>query len=186
MKVKKLEIFQNKMGLKDCTWSSLNALSNETPVSHPFLGESFSHFQPSGVIRNRAFAVVGRLFWSGVHLANRRWFVFIGKNSWQEMLYFFRGGDRLKPASILTVNSCTYFVTSFNEQNCVEIVKCELWLWFISESVTNLISLSKSRIGGWWCHICLNVSTKSTFEEWKCFLGCGKLQSFKLKCQVRK
>ena len=40
-KVKKLENFQNKMGLKGCRWSSLNAPGTETPQSHPYweLGE---------------------------------------------------------------------------------------------------------------------------------------------------
>ena len=32
MKVKKLKKFQNKMGLKGCKWSSLNAPGTETPV----------------------------------------------------------------------------------------------------------------------------------------------------------
>ena len=41
MKVKKLETFQNKMGLKACKWSSLNAPGTETPQSYPYweLGE---------------------------------------------------------------------------------------------------------------------------------------------------
>ena len=41
MKVNKLEKFQNKMGLKGCKWSSLNAPGTETPQSHPYweLGE---------------------------------------------------------------------------------------------------------------------------------------------------
>ena len=41
MKVKKLKIFQDKMGLKGCKWSSLNAPGTETPQSHPYwvLGE---------------------------------------------------------------------------------------------------------------------------------------------------
>ena len=41
MKVKKLEKFQNKMGLKGCNWSSLNAPGTETPQCHPYweLGE---------------------------------------------------------------------------------------------------------------------------------------------------
>ena len=38
MKEKKFEIFQNKMGLKGCKWSSLNAPGTETPVSYLFLG----------------------------------------------------------------------------------------------------------------------------------------------------
>ena len=38
MKVEKLEIFQNKVGLKGCNWSNLNAPGTETPVSHPFVG----------------------------------------------------------------------------------------------------------------------------------------------------
>ena len=36
MKVKKLEKFQNKMGLKDCKWSSLKAPGTETPQSYPY------------------------------------------------------------------------------------------------------------------------------------------------------
>ena len=31
----KLEIFQNKIGFKDCEWSSLNAPGTETPLSYP-------------------------------------------------------------------------------------------------------------------------------------------------------
>ena len=37
MKVEKLEKFQNKMGLKACKWSSLNAQGIETPLSYPYL-----------------------------------------------------------------------------------------------------------------------------------------------------
>ena len=37
MKVKELENFQNKMGLKDCKWSSLNGPGTQVPMSHPFL-----------------------------------------------------------------------------------------------------------------------------------------------------
>ena len=37
MKVRKRENCQNKMGLKGCKWSSLNAQGTETPLSHPFL-----------------------------------------------------------------------------------------------------------------------------------------------------
>ena len=37
MKVKKLEKFQNKMGLMDCKWSSLNAPGIENLLSHPIL-----------------------------------------------------------------------------------------------------------------------------------------------------
>ena len=36
MKVKKLEKVQNKMGLKDCKWSSLKAPGTETPQSYPY------------------------------------------------------------------------------------------------------------------------------------------------------
>ena len=41
MKVRMLEKFLNKMGLKACKWSSLNASGIETPQSHPYweLGE---------------------------------------------------------------------------------------------------------------------------------------------------
>ena len=35
MKVKKFKFLQNKMGLKGCKWSSLNAVGTETPQSHP-------------------------------------------------------------------------------------------------------------------------------------------------------
>ena len=35
MKVRKLEKFQNKMELKGCKWSSLNAKGTEGPLSHP-------------------------------------------------------------------------------------------------------------------------------------------------------
>ena len=57
MKVKKLEKFQNKMGLKDCKWSSLNAPGTQTPVSFQWLDDShfpFSSLPLSGVIRIRA------------------------------------------------------------------------------------------------------------------------------------
>ena len=37
MKVKKLEKFCNKSGLKACKWSSLNAQGTQTPLSHPIL-----------------------------------------------------------------------------------------------------------------------------------------------------
>ena len=37
MKVKKMEIFQNKVGLMGCKWSSLNAPGIETHLSHPTL-----------------------------------------------------------------------------------------------------------------------------------------------------
>ena len=36
MKVKELENSQNKSGLKDCKWSSLNASGTETPQSYPY------------------------------------------------------------------------------------------------------------------------------------------------------
>ena len=54
MKVKELEKFQNKMGLKGCKWSSLNAPGTENSLSHPILKLDefpFSHYWPSGVIR---------------------------------------------------------------------------------------------------------------------------------------
>ena len=38
MKVKKMEIFQNKRGLKGCKWPSLNAPGTEHPLPHPLLG----------------------------------------------------------------------------------------------------------------------------------------------------
>ena len=57
MKVKKLEIFQNKIGLKGCKWSSLKATGTETPLPHPFLRESL-------VLRARPslFELCGRRF----------------------------------------------------------------------------------------------------------------------------
>ena len=54
MKVKKMENFWNKRGLKGCRWSSLNAPGTEHPLSHPLLGLEefpFPHYWPSGVIR---------------------------------------------------------------------------------------------------------------------------------------
>ena len=44
IKVKKIENCQNKMGLKGCKWSSLNAPGTQTPLSHPFLELDFSLF----------------------------------------------------------------------------------------------------------------------------------------------
>ena len=41
MKVKKMENFQNKRGLKGCKWSSLNVPGTENPLSHPLLEFSF-------------------------------------------------------------------------------------------------------------------------------------------------
>ena len=43
-KVKQIEHFQNKMGLKDCKWSSLNAPGTQTPLSHSFLDLEISLF----------------------------------------------------------------------------------------------------------------------------------------------
>ena len=37
IKVKQIENFQNKMGLKGCKWSSLNAPGTQTPLSHSVL-----------------------------------------------------------------------------------------------------------------------------------------------------
>ena len=37
IKMKQIENFQNKMGLKCCNWSSLNAPGTESPLSHPIL-----------------------------------------------------------------------------------------------------------------------------------------------------
>ena len=37
IKVKQIEIFQNKMSLKGCKWSSLNAPGTQIPLSHSFL-----------------------------------------------------------------------------------------------------------------------------------------------------
>ena len=38
MNVKKMENFKNKMGLKECKWSSLNAQGTENPLPHSLLG----------------------------------------------------------------------------------------------------------------------------------------------------
>ena len=54
MKVKKFEISQNKIGLKGCNWSSLNAPGTQTHQNHLHwkLEEfPFSHYWRSGVIR---------------------------------------------------------------------------------------------------------------------------------------
>ena len=37
MKVKEWKNFQNKRGLKGCTWSSMHAQGTENPLSHPIL-----------------------------------------------------------------------------------------------------------------------------------------------------
>ena len=53
MKMKKLENFQNKRGLKGCNWSSLDAPGTETPQSHPYweLGElPFPTISPRGEV----------------------------------------------------------------------------------------------------------------------------------------
>ena len=36
MKVQQMENYKNKMGLKGCKWSSLNAPGTETPLSYPY------------------------------------------------------------------------------------------------------------------------------------------------------
>ena len=38
MKVKKLEFYGNKSGLKGCKWASLNVPGTESPLSHPLFG----------------------------------------------------------------------------------------------------------------------------------------------------
>ena len=58
MKVKKMENFENKSGLKGCKWSSLKAPGTENPLSYPLLRLKKFPFPiigllgPSGVIRN--------------------------------------------------------------------------------------------------------------------------------------
>ena len=71
MKIKKMEIFWNKISSTVCKWSSLNAPGTETPVSQPLLSESlFSYPAPlSGVIRNWTSQYKGQ---EGKH--------FLGKN----------------------------------------------------------------------------------------------------------
>ena len=44
IKMKQIENCQNKMGWKGCKWSSLNALSTQTPLSHSVLELHFSPF----------------------------------------------------------------------------------------------------------------------------------------------
>ena len=54
MKVKKLKICQNKIGLIGCNGSNLNAPGIENPLSHSLHGGEktpFSHYWPTGVIR---------------------------------------------------------------------------------------------------------------------------------------
>ena len=74
IKVRKVEIFWNKISLTGCKWSNSNALSTETPVSHSLSNESFfsisapaASFLPlSGVIRNRSPSIKVRkrnFFW---------------------------------------------------------------------------------------------------------------------------
>ena len=45
MKVKKLEIFWNKISLTGCIWSSLNALGSYSPFRHPLLSLSLGSHQ---------------------------------------------------------------------------------------------------------------------------------------------
>ena len=54
MKVKKLENFENKIGLTGCKWSGLNAPGIETPLTSPILNLGdfpFLIISPLGVIR---------------------------------------------------------------------------------------------------------------------------------------
>ena len=44
IKVKQIENFQNKMGLKGCNWSSLKAPGTQPPLSHSVLELDFSLF----------------------------------------------------------------------------------------------------------------------------------------------
>merc|ERR1712079_848077 len=44
IKARQIENCQNKMGLKGCKWSSLNAPSTQTPLSHSVLEVDFSPF----------------------------------------------------------------------------------------------------------------------------------------------
>ena len=40
IKMRKLEVFWNQISSTGCKWSSLDAPGTDSPVSHPFLGES--------------------------------------------------------------------------------------------------------------------------------------------------
>ena len=68
-----MEIYWNKISLKGCKWSCLNALGSESPISHPLLKSFLSPFQPllipsflptSGVIR------IGLLWEAGPKVGN--------------------------------------------------------------------------------------------------------------------
>ena len=49
MKVKKFENLGNENCFAGSKWSSLNALGTQTPLTHPHLQSSFSHFLNQGV-----------------------------------------------------------------------------------------------------------------------------------------
>ena len=53
MKVQQIGNCQNKMGLKGCKWSSLNAPGTQTPLSHSVLEMDFSLFSLAALWGNR-------------------------------------------------------------------------------------------------------------------------------------
>ena len=53
MKVRKFEIVQNKMGLKGCTWSSLNAPGTGSPPSHSVFEWENSPFSQLALCGNK-------------------------------------------------------------------------------------------------------------------------------------
>ena len=57
MKVKELEIFQNKSGLKGCKWSSLKAPGTETQAFH-FGNDESRKTQNAGLIQKEGWVVL--------------------------------------------------------------------------------------------------------------------------------
>ena len=59
MKLKKLKIFWNKMGLMCCRWSSFNAPGTQTPLSHPILKLDESPFLINRTQNDRSIRIIG-------------------------------------------------------------------------------------------------------------------------------
>ena len=63
---RKVEKFRAKISLTGCKWSSLNAPSTETPVSHSLLGEfPFPIFNPCSLLPLSAVKRIGLLWEAG-------------------------------------------------------------------------------------------------------------------------
>ena len=77
MKVKKLKIFQDKMGSMGCKWSSLNAPGTQSPLSHPILKlDEFPFLKRGG-----SKWIFPGLFWMlGNYLASVIWLVEMGRD----------------------------------------------------------------------------------------------------------